>query len=106
MGKTAEMVEKQNEMIGFTGEKFAAIHDNVENLTRSINSIIETITDVVQANTVIMDSITNLSATTEEVAASAETSSNISQKNVEYMNNMNEHLESIFASAKKLKEEL
>ena len=106
MGKTAEMVEKQNEMIGFTGEKFTAIHDNVENLTHSINSIIETITDVVQANTVIMDSITNLSATTEEVAASAETSSNISQKNVEYMNNMNEHLESIFASAKKLKEEL
>ncbi len=106
MGRTAEMVEKQNEMIGFTGEKFTAIHDNVENLTVSINSIIGTITDVVQANTVIMDSITNLSATTEEVAASAETSSGISQKNVEYMNNMNEHLENIFSSANKLKEEL
>jgi methyl-accepting chemotaxis protein len=106
MGRTAEMVEKQNEMIGFTGEKFTAIHDNVENLTVSINSIIGTITDVVQANTVIMDSITNLSATTEEVAASAETSSDISQKNVEYMNNMNEHLENIFSSANKLKEEL
>lgn len=106
MGKTAENVEKQNEMIGFTGEKFDAIRDNVEDLMKSIVNISGTIKEVVAANGTIMDSITTLSATTEEVAASAENSSEISRKNVEHMNNMNTHLENIFASANKLKEEL
>ena len=69
----------------------------------SIVSISNTIKEVVSANTAIMDSITNLSATTEEVSASAATSSSISRQNVEYMNNMNEHLENIFASANNLK---
>jgi methyl-accepting chemotaxis protein len=106
MAQMAEKVEQQNEMIGNTGEKFDAIHENVEDLMSSIVSISNTIKEVVSANTAIMDSITNLSATTEQVSASAETSSGISRQNVVYMNNMNEHLENIFTSANKLKENM
>ncbi|MCR5754159.1 MAG: hypothetical protein K6G30_04995 [Acetatifactor sp.] len=106
MTLTAQKVEKQNEMIESAGEKFDAIHENVEGLMDSILSISGTIKEVVSANGVITDSITNLSATTQEVAASAETSSNISHQNVEHMNNMNEHLENIFSAANKLKENM
>nr|MCR5791798.1 hypothetical protein [Lachnospiraceae bacterium] len=96
MGKTADSVEKQNEMIGFTGEKFDAIQENVEELMASIGNINMKVKEVVQANTAIMESITNLSATTEEVSASTEASSEISRKNVEYMSDMHNHLDSIF----------
>ena len=57
-------------------------------------------------NTIIMDSITNLSATTEEVAASAENLAVMSDRNVDHMNNMNIYLGNIMESANKVKESI
>ncbi|MBQ4190118.1 MAG: hypothetical protein II660_09045, partial [Bacteroidales bacterium] len=48
-----------------------------------IANISNTVSEVVEANGTIMDSITNLSATTEEVSASTENLAELSNKNVE-----------------------
>ena len=51
-----------------------------------------------------MDSVSNLSATTQEVAASATNLTNMSDNNVDQMNEMTNRLDIINESATKMKE--
>jgi len=104
MIKSAESVSEQNVMIESTGEKFKVINRNISDLMDSIMNITGIVNDVVSANQVVMDSVTNLSATTEEVAASAEGLTTISDNNVKCMENMTVALNSILESATRMKE--
>jgi len=104
MAKSAESADHQNVMITETGKKFEAIRENVDNLNNSVSQIADRVDKVVAANTEIMDHITNLSATTEEVAASADNSIAISDGSVQYMSEMNEYLNSIMQAANDMKD--
>ncbi len=106
MKLTADSVRQQNRMVEVTGEKFVAIRESVDALNDSVTSITGKIDGIVSANTMIMDSISNLSATSEEVAATAESSTRISDDSVMYMNSMNETFENIYQSANTMKEML
>ena len=103
MLKSSESVMQQHEMIESTGERFETINRNVSDLIDSIVNITNIVEEVVKANQVVMDSVTNLSATTEEVAASAEGLTTISDNNVKCMENMTETLNSILESATRMK---
>lgn len=65
-------VGKQNELIEETRKKFVKINEDVSVLTEKINRTEMAIRDIVDSSTVISDNITQLSATSEEVAASSE----------------------------------
>ena len=58
----------------------------------------------IKPNSKIMDSVTNLSATTEEVAASTNNLTNMSNENVGRMNEMTNRLDTINEAATKMKE--
>lgn len=74
MDKSVESANEQGEIIAKTGEKFEVILEKVSDLTSSATTISDNVDACVQANTAVMDAISNLSATSEEVAASSQSS--------------------------------
>ncbi len=95
MNKSAENSEKQNEMIEATGGLFEQIRTEINVLSDEAVGLSSEVFGIVEANTVIMDSITNISATSEEVAASSTSSITISDASKDYMEQMNEVISDI-----------
>ena len=80
MQRSVESATKQGEMIVETGEKFEIILEKVTDLGRRVAAISDNVEGCVDANSKVMDAISNLSATSEEVAASSESSININKE--------------------------
>ena len=78
MQKSVDSANEQSEIISETGEKFEVILNKVTDLTSRAGKISDNVDACVDANTKVMDAISNLSATSEEVAASAQSSIEIS----------------------------
>lgn len=95
MNQSAESLEQQNEMIAKTNDSFAIMKKNAEELEESVMVIAEDMTEIVSANKDIMEGILDLSATSQEIAASSESSITISDNSLQYTNDMKEVLEGI-----------
>lgn len=95
MQRSVDSANQQGEMIVETGDKFKEILEKVTDLTRRATVISEDVDSCVDANTKVMDAISNLSATSEEVAASAESSITISEDCENDMKNTEEILHAI-----------
>ena len=96
-------VEKQNELIDDTREKFNAMGEAVELLMKDINVAEESIKKILDSTTVISDNITHLSATGEEVAASSTEGLRMADTTVESMAKCKKVLENIYMLADDLK---
>ncbi len=86
MQKSVTASEEQDEIIKQTGAKFALILESVDNLSERISKITKDVDACVEANATVMDAISNLSATSEEVAASSESSLTLSHECNDDMN--------------------
>ncbi|MBP5324787.1 MAG: hypothetical protein J6Y86_04760 [Pseudobutyrivibrio sp.] len=104
MSKSAEYAAKQNELITETGAKLDAIKTGTDDLRSGVVQVKASVDDVINANTQIMDNITNLSATSEEVAAATDTVGSVSDDAMEALSNMNNTLEVINKIAKEMEE--
>jgi methyl-accepting chemotaxis protein len=104
MSKSAEYAAKQNELITETGTKLDAIKTGTDDLRSGVVQVKASVDDVINANTQIMDNITNLSATSEEVAAATDTVGSVSDDAMEALTNMNDTLEVINKIAKEMEE--
>ena len=102
MSESVEISESQNVMIATTGEKFDEIRSQMTSLSEDIKGISDEVDHIVDANNMIMEAITNLSATGQEVRASSEDSIVVSETSMEYMGQMNEALDGIFKSSKEM----
>ena len=78
MNKSVVSANEQGEIIAKTGEKFEVILEKVSDLTARATKISDNVDACVKANTAVMDAISNLSATSEEVAASSQSAIEIS----------------------------
>lgn len=96
-------VEKQNELIDDTRDKFNAMGEAVELLMKDINVAEESIKKILDSTTVISDNITHLSATGEEVAASSTEGLRMADTTVESMAKCKKVLENIYMLADDLK---
>ncbi len=93
--KTIETVNRQNELIGETGEKFKAIYTSSNELSSQITEITDEIQLCVEANSHVVDSISAISATSEELSASSESSLQTSLECKQNMDEMNDILHTI-----------
>ena len=89
MAQSAEVAQKQNELIVMTGEKLVDIKEDTDSLYHGVVQVNNSVQDIISANTVLMDSIQNLSATSQEVAASSDVAMSISDNTIEALDNMN-----------------
>ena len=98
----AEAKEKADKMIAEASEQFGVLNGNVNELVediREIDAMLETLSD---ANNRIVDNIMQLSATTEEVTASAQQSASMSDKNKENTEKAQEVLRQVLEVAEKM----
>lgn len=80
--RSASAAGQQNELIGRAVETFDQMNTNVGQLTQDIADIDTMLTDLSEANNHIVDSITHLSATSEEVTAASAQAEGLSSKNL------------------------
>lgn len=104
MTQSANFAQKQNELIEETGKKLFDIKAETDELYRGVRQVNDSVDSIITANSVIMDSITNLSATGEEVAASTDTALSISDSSMEALKQMNELLSEIREIASHMEE--
>ncbi len=104
MEKSANFVEEQNEMIDATKEKFDAVIQKTEFLYETIENLSVEVNEILISNGEITDSIMNLSATSEEVAASSENCDCVCQESMNALGEMNEILRKIFAVSENMRQ--
>lgn len=101
---SAASVMKQNELIENTREKFERVDVEVTELARYIRETEQIIENILASTATISDNITQLSATSEEVAASSTEGLRTSEATVTDMAKTREILENIFLLAQDLKQ--
>ncbi len=101
--EAAASVLSQNEMIHNTEQRFDEIYSEMQELAISVNNTEQGMKSILSATDTIADSISHLSATSEEVSASSTEGVRISETAVEQVNEGNEILKKIYALAQELK---
>ena len=104
MENSVASVMKQNELIESTREKFERVDEEVTELAHDIRETEQIIEDILASTATISDNITQLSATSEEVAASSTEGLRTSEATVTDMAKTKEILENIFLLAQDLKQ--
>lgn len=97
-------VMKQNEMIESTGKRFADIHKEMDNLVVNIRNTEEKMVTIIDSTNSISDSVTQLSATSEEIAACSTEGVKTTEAAVQHMDECNQVLEKIYMYAQDLKQ--
>ena len=100
--ESVDATNAQDDLIQTVSESFEAISSNVEELTQNISDINERLENLSQANNQIVDNISQLSATTEEVTASSAQAEQLSEQNVSDADKTKNLLEEIFEGSKEL----
>lgn len=100
---SAASVIKQNEMINNTGKRFGDINSEMKELVVNIHNTEQGMQSILGATDTISDSINQLSAASEEVAASSAEGLRTSESAVENMKNCGTILENIYILATDLK---
>lgn len=104
MELSAKSAEQQSQMIGSTSEKFDMVYNEVQGLTKDVDGITSEVNDIVKSNTMIMDSITNLSATSQEISSVSDSSLEIANNSKDYMEQMNNVLGDILQVSSDMKD--
>lgn len=103
---SAQSVERQNELIENTRDKFERMDKEVSDLSENIRRTEQIMKNILQSTGVISDNISQLSATSEEVAASSTEGLRTSEETVGDMKKCREILEDIYALAQDLRSEV
>ena len=80
--KSVDATEKQNEMIITAAENFEKLDKNITSLIGGIKEIDTDISGIFEANNKIVESISQLSATAQEITATSEQAKNLSDNNL------------------------
>lgn len=99
---SAEYAKKQNGLIAEAGEKLLEIREDTDILHNGVMQVNASVESINDANTVIMENITNLSAISEEVSASSDTALSIADSSMEALQNMNSLLKDINTISKEM----
>lgn len=79
--RSVNATEEQDRMINTVAEQVDEMNQNIEELVSDISEIDKMLENLSEANNQIVDNIMQVSATTEEVTASAQQSTEITEKN-------------------------
>ena len=99
---SAEYAKKQNGLIAEAGEKLLEIREDTDILHNGVMQVNASVESINDANSVIMENITNLSAISEEVSASTDTALSIADSSMEALQNMNSLLKDINTISKEM----
>ena len=100
--KSIEETENQNKKIGAASEAFAKLNADMTVLITDIEEMDREIGELSESNNVIVDSIAQLSAATEEITANVEEVTSMSHYNLECAKDVRESIEVIEETTKQM----
>ena len=95
--------EKQNDYVNDTAANFKKIHSSTQSIFEQIDRLRSMVDAVAEANKVIVDSIENVSAVTEEVTAGANETLEVSRHNLESIDDIVVIMEELNQNAEELR---
>lgn len=104
MERSVVTSEKQNELIESTSKKFTAINEKVQLLNKDALRMSQMLQNIIESNGAIADSISHLSATSEEISASSSECLSYSDNSMTALQEMNQLLEEIYKIAEEMKQ--
>lgn len=104
MVKSAEYANKQHELINDTQQKLFEIKNDTDSLENGIGQVNVAVDNVINANVLIMDSISNISAQSQQVAATTESVLTQSDLSLTSLGDMNQLLSKISDISKDMEE--
>ncbi len=99
---TVQVSERQKELIVETRTEFVSIAEKMKDLNHSIGAVGASVTNLRGANNKIVDAISSLSATGEEISANTEEAYSLSEKSVLIVQEFTDMMQRIAAEADKL----
>jgi len=85
--KTVEISNEESELAGQANDRFAEIRNGIVDLSDGVKAVESKIYELKDANTVIVDSVSTLSASSEEISASVTEACDMCAKNVAIVSN-------------------
>lgn len=104
VAESVSATTSQNEMIHSAAEAFGKLNTNMVELISNIDEIDSRIMNLSDSNNKLVENITQLSATTEEVTASAEQASELSIQNLNYAQGAKDSIHHIQETAEGLEQ--
>ena len=95
IGESVKAADSQSGMILDAAKSFEKMGRNIEGLIEDIQEINTRIDGLADSNNHIVENISHLSATTQQVTASAEQANELSEKNLELAKSTKEAIEMI-----------
>ena len=95
MQQSVSATAAQEGLITEASESFGEMNENMNDLIQEIKSVSEMLNNLSAANNQIVDNITNLSATTQEVTASSAQATDLSVENMNNAESAKEQLNSV-----------
>ena len=102
VSRSIEATNAQDSMIAKASESFSGMNDNVNTLVQEIEGIDGMLNRLSDANNQIVDNISNLSATTEEVTASSVQVADLSVENLNNAEQAKQKLDNVLAVSHEL----
>ena len=106
MESSVEAAEEQNIKIQTAADAFENLNRNMTELIEDINVVDGQIGGLLDANNKIVENITQLSAATQEVTASAEQVHEMSENNLNYVQQVHDAIDAIEGTSEELKQYL
>ncbi|MBQ9119816.1 MAG: hypothetical protein IJY09_07165 [Lachnospiraceae bacterium] len=100
---SSDTISKQGSMIDEAQKKFEVIEGEVKDLVENIDKTEAVMKKILQATTVINDNISQLSANSQEVAATSEEGVRVAGEAVQYLDKVNGEMNMILELADKLR---
>lgn len=104
VGHSVAATKSQNEKITMASDAFAKLNEDITILIRDISEMDSAIGELSTSNNVIVDSICQLSAATQEITANAEQVLTMSQTNLGYAQTVKESINTIEESTKNMQQ--
>ena len=99
-----EISNKENELAGQANNQFFVMRQQVENLAKSMEQVNAMMTNLIESNNAIVDSVNTLSAGSEEITASTAEACHMSEENAQRVNEFMKTMAHIAEQIEKLEE--
>jgi methyl-accepting chemotaxis protein len=97
-------IQKQDKMVGSVNDSFVNTREEIDKLRNYVNDIFSDIQNVIKANNDIVDSISELSASSEEVASTTNASLETSTVILDKVTTFSKSIQDMFVLVEQLRE--
>ena len=102
MNQLTEVFARQNSLVEDTGRLFTRITETSEAMDSDYRKIEQSISEIQKSKKALVDSVSSISASTEEVTANAQNTLELNQRNLDYLKELNEDIRRLSQTVEEL----